>query len=396
MRLFWSFLTTAFVLSASAQAALPAITVERTVELRSGETLSQALNRAGISAREAHNFIQPLRKHVNMARFQPGQKIEISYTESAPRQVGEISSISFHTRNGTKTATASREGEKITAALKTRPLSKIKSVAVGRINGSLYMSAKRAGLPASLVPSFANIFAYEMDFTRDIQPGDTFKVVFEEIQDENGEFLRTGSILAAELNSKKITRTAFRFAQNGIAEYYDAKGSPKKKLLMRTPIEFARISSHFNPRRKHPVLGYTRAHKGTDFAAPTGTPIKASGSGVIERANRYGSFGNYIKIRHNGTYKTAYAHLHRFARGIRAGKRVKQGQIIGYVGTTGRSTGPHLHYEVHKHGRAINAMSAKIPAGNPLPKRQQIPFKRMVAEYQSKWHEAATQLASVE
>ncbi len=382
-----------FLLTSAANAALPPITVERTIELNKGETLSGALSRAGISMQEAHNFIVPLRKKVNMARFQPGQKIDISYTEATARKVGKINSIAFHT-SGDKTAKATRNGNKIIAQLKKRPLTNVKSVAVGQINGSLYLSAKRAGLPAALVPSFANLFAYELDFTRDIQPGNTFKVVFEEIQDENGEYLRTGNILAAELTARGKTRTAYRYKNNGLVDYYDAKGRTKKKLLLRTPLEFSRISSHFNPNRKHPVLGYTRAHRGTDFAAPRGTPIKASGSGKITYAGRKGSFGNYIRIKHNKTYQTAYAHLQKLARGIRKNKYVKQGQVIGYVGTTGRSTGPHLHYEVLKYGKQVNAMSTKLPTANPLPRRDQIKFKRMVAEYQGKW-DKATHLASL-
>lgn len=383
-----SLVTTACLfLCTAAHSALPPITVERTIELNKGETLSGALNRAGISMKEAHNFIVPLRKKVNMARFQPGQKIDLSYVEAGPRKVGKINSIAFHT-TGDRTAKAERKGNIITAKLKKRPLTNVKSVAVGQINGSLYLSAKRAGLPAALVPTFANLFAYELDFTRDIQPGNTFKVVYEEIQDENGEYLRTGNILAAELTAQKKTRSAFRYAENGVVDYYDENGRTKKKLLLRTPLEFTRISSHFNPNRKHPVLGYTRAHRGTDFAAPTGTPIKASGSGTIKYAGWKGSFGKYIKIQHNQTYATAYAHLHKLARGIRNGSRVTQGQVIGYVGTTGRSTGPHLHYEVHKNGSQVNPMATNLPTANPLNQREQIKFRRLVAEYQGKWENA--------
>ena len=384
-----------------AQEALPPIYIERTVAIEPRETLMDTLKRAGLSADQANQLIIPLSKEKNAAlrNLRPGQTVTLSYKEEAPQHVGAVLALNYHTV-ADKTAQVERSTTgAYLAKVVDRELSKKKGVAVGRIEGSLYHAAQKAGLPAALVPQFAELFSYELDFTRDIKPGDPFKVVYEEIRDEKtGEFLRTGAILAAELTAAGQTRSAYRFSDNGQVDYYAPDGTPKRKLLMRTPLETYRISSHFNLNRKHPVLGFTRAHRGTDFAAPVGTPIKASGDGVIERADYWGSFGNYIRIRHNNTYKTAYAHLHKFARGIRSGTRVKQGQIIGYVGNTGRSTGPHLHYEVHVNGKQVDPMRAKIPAGNPLNRAKKQTFLAMVDDYRKLWRaeEDAIRLAAAE
>jgi len=212
-------------------------------------------------------------------------------------------------------------------------------------------------------------------------------VVYEKILDEKGNYLRSGQVLAAELTTKGKTYDAYRTVENGWAEYYSSKGYNKKRTLLRTPLEFTRISSHYNLRRKHPILGYTRAHKGTDFAAPTGTPIKAAGDGVIEKASWYGGYGRYIRIRHDKKFKSAYAHLSRYARGIKAGKKVKQGQTIGYVGTSGRSSGPHLHYELLVYGKQVNAMKQKLPTGAKVKKKGLKAFNSMVSKYQKMWEE---------
>ncbi|WP_373090167.1 M23 family metallopeptidase, partial [Sneathiella sp.] len=211
------------------------------------------------------------------------------------------------------------------------------------------------------------IFSYDVDFQREIQPGDSFEVYFERFSDENGDILKDGAIHWASmtLSGKKISLYRFKTDDDGFTDYYDEQGRSVKKSLMRTPIDGARLTSGFG-KRKHPVLGYTKMHRGVDFGARRGTPIMAAGNGVIERASRYGSFGNYVLIRHNNEYETAYAHMKKFAKGIHKGSHVKQGQIIGYVGTTGRSTGPHLHYEVHKNNRQINPLSVKLPAGRKL------------------------------
>ena len=256
----------------------------------------------------------------------------------------------------------------MTAEKKTVPLTtRVMSIA-GQINGSLYLSAKHVGAPDEVIANLADAFAYDVDFQREIFGGDEFEAIFEVRYDDMGKLVSAGDILYARLKWRGRSREKgyYRFAEEGErADYFDATGQSAKRLLMKTPIDGARLSSGFGT-RKHPILGYARAHKGVDFAAPRGTPIKAAGDGVVERADVYGSFGNYVRIRHANSYETAYAHLNGFARGIRAGKRVRQGDIIGYVGTTGRSTGPHLHYEVHHRGGAVNPQNLKIATGKQL------------------------------
>ena len=219
-----------------------------------------------------------------------------------------------------------------------------------------------------MVANLADAFAYDVDFQREIFGGDEFEAIFEVRYDDRGKLVSAGDIMYARLKWRGLSREKgyYRFSEDGErGDFYDATGQSAKRLLMKTPIDGARLSSGFGT-RKHPILGYARAHKGVDFAAPRGTPIKAAGDGTVLRANRYGSFGNYVKIRHANGYETAYAHLNGFARGMRSGKRVRQGQVIGYVGTTGRSTGPHLHYEVHHNGSAVNPQRLKIATGKQL------------------------------
>ena len=240
----------------------------------------------------------------------------------------------------------------------------------GTISDNLYASMQRAGAPDAIIHALADVFAYDIDFQRDIFQGDRFEAIFEVIYDDEGNAVAGGDILYGELSWRggRVAKGYYRFAspeRDGEADFFDQSGQSARRLLMKTPIDGARLSSGFGLRR-HPILGYRKSHKGVDFAARRGTPIKATGDGTIERANRYGSFGNYVRIRHASGYKTAYAHLNGFARGIRAGKRVHQGDIIGYVGTTGRSTGPHLHYEVHLNGKAINPQTLKMALGTKL------------------------------
>lgn len=238
--------------------------------------------------------------------------------------------------------------------------------AQGSITTSLYVDALAAGATDRIVVELAGILAYAVDFQRSIRAGDRFDVVFERYLDADGDVVRTGDILYVVFAGRGDPLEYYRFeTADGQIAYFNGEGESAQRLLMMTPINGARLSSHFGMRR-HPVLGYSRNHYGTDFAAPRGTPIYAAGYGVVERANRFGSFGNFIRIRHSNGYATQYAHLNGFARGISAGARVQQGQVIGYVGTTGRSTGPHLHYEVEHNGTRVNPMSLDLPTGRTL------------------------------
>jgi len=252
------------------------------------------------------------------------------------------------------------------AEVTERSLERRDSYAQGRISTSLYDSAIAAKLPMDVLMKLIQVFSFDVDFQREVQPGDAFAVFYDAYHDEMGEPVRTGQIAWVSMTlSGKTLEYALYKPNSGFADYYDRRGQSVKKTLMRTPINGARLSSGFGKRR-HPVLGYTKVHRGVDFAAPRGVPIMAAGDGVIESIGRNGAYGKYVRIRHNSTYKTAYAHMSSFRRGLKRGVRVSQGSTIGYVGSTGRSTGPHLHYEVLKNGRQLNPMSVRLPAGDKL------------------------------
>ena len=233
------------------------------------------------------------------------------------------------------------------------------------IKNNLYSSAVESGIEPNIIIEFARIFGFEVDFQRDIRKGDWFEILYEKFEDDNNKVRDTGKIIYASMyvNGEEINLYNFNYKND--EEYYDIKGKSITKSLMKTPINGARLSSSFGM-RKHPILGYNKMHRGTDFAAPSGTPIMASGSGTITRARWCGGGGNCIKIKHNSTYETIYAHMKAFAKGIKEGKKVRQGQIIGYVGSTGLSTGPHLHYEVLVNGKKVNSQKLKLPSGKIL------------------------------
>ena len=233
----------------------------------------------------------------------------------------------------------------------------------GNINNNLYSAAIKAGIEPNVIVEFARIFGFEVDFQRDIRRGDKFELMFERFLDDRNKKIKTGKILYAylDVNNQKIK--LYRFGKKNNYDFYDEKGKSIRKALMKTPINGARLSSPFG-NRKHPILGFTKHHNGTDFAAPTGTPIMASGNGTVIKAGWCGNGGNCVRIRHNSSYTTGYGHLSKFA--TKTGRRVRQGQIIGYVGNTGMSTGPHLHYTVKYNGKFINSQKLKLPSGKIL------------------------------
>ncbi len=234
-----------------------------------------------------------------------------------------------------------------------------------KIKNNLYSSAIEVGIEPNIIVEFARIFGFEVDFQRDIRKGDWFEVLYEKFEDDNSIVKDTGKIIYASMFVNGNEINLYSFKDDSDLGFYDIKGKSIVKSLMKTPINGARLSSSYGM-RKHPILGYNKMHRGTDFAAPSGTPIMASGSGKITRARWCGGGGNCVKIKHNSTYETVYAHMKSFARGIKEGKRVKQGQIIGYVGSTGLSTGPHLHYEVIVNGKKVNSQKLKLPSGKIL------------------------------
>lgn len=345
------------------------IQVER--EVPRGGTLAGLLDDAGIDRVEAARAVSALNTVYDLRYLRAGERIRL-YVETLPDN-GEaeadvrLNGLSFRPDVERSITVARTWNDEYRARETIAQFDREMVRATGDITTSLYVDALNAGATDRVVVELAGVLAYAIDFQRSIQPGDEFDIVFERFVDEEGETARTGDILYARYEGRGEPKEFFRFeTPDGIIGYYSADGASAQRLLMLTPINGARLSSHFSRARRHPILGYTRRHNGTDFAAPRGTPVFAAGNGVVERANRYGSFGNYVRIRHANGYQTAYAHLNGFARGIRAGSRVSQGQVIAYVGTTGRSTGPHLHYEVHHNGTPVNPMTLDLPTGRQL------------------------------
>ena len=242
------------------------------------------------------------------------------------------------------------------------------------IKTNLYSAAVELGVEPNIIVEFARIFGFEVDFQRDIRNGDWFEILYEKFEDDNGKVRDTGKIIYASMYVNGEEINLYNFKYNNEEEYYDIKGKSITKSLMKTPINGARLSSSFGM-RKHPILGYNKMHRGTDFAAPSGTPIMASGSGTVTRARWCGGGGNCVKIKHNSTYETIYAHMKAFAKGIKEGRKVRQGQIIGYVGSTGLSTGPHLHYEVLVNGKKVNSQKLKLPSGKTLKGEERKQFE---------------------
>ena len=244
----------------------------------------------------------------------------------------------------------------------------------GKILQSLYKTAIDLNVQPNIIIEYARIYGFQVDFQRDIRKNDNFKIMYEVFEDEKGKIFETGNILFSDLKLSGVNNSLYYFDKKGSKGHYDENGKSVEKALMKTPINGARLSSSFGM-RKHPIDGFNKMHRGTDFAAPMGTPIMASGSGVITRARWCGGGGNCVKIKHNSTYETIYAHMKNFARGIKEGLRVKQGQIIGYVGSTGKSTGPHLHYEVVVNGKKVNSQKLKLPSGKILKSKERKIFE---------------------
>ena len=242
------------------------------------------------------------------------------------------------------------------------------------IDNSLYYDGSQAGVPDQILYQLAAIFGWDIDFALDIRKGDSFSIIFEEVQ-LDGEQIGYGDILIAQFNNRDRELTAVRYVDSqGQANYYTPEGTSMRKAFLRNPIDYFRISSRFNPNRKHPILNTIRAHRGTDYAAPTGTPIKAAGDGKVTFASRNGGYGNVVVIQHGQRYQTKYAHMSKFGRGVRVGRYVKQGQIIGYVGTTGASTGPHLHYEFLVDGVHRDSLRVKLPKAESIKSSEKAAF----------------------
>ena len=337
--------------------------VRQTGTLKSRQTLTDLVVSLGANHQDANSALQTLYSGdlLDARRLHPGLTAE-AYLDGE-----QLKALSIRAEaDRSLLITRSQAGNWEATALNARLTPSIHRIAAS-IDTSIYDTARRLGAGDQQVVDFANAFAYDVDFQREIHPGDQFEIVYETYVDERGTSVKSGDVIFASLNGQALSRDFYRFtpSDDQVPDYFDSKGESATKFLMKTPINGARLSSSFGKRR-HPISGYTRLHKGTDFAAPSGTPVFAAGHGVVVRASRYGGYGNYVKIKHANGYETAYAHLSRYGRGMKSGKRVRQGDIIGYVGSTGASTGPHLHYEVYIKGTPMNAMRLKLPTGRKL------------------------------
>ena len=332
-------------------------------KISNGETFDKILNSYSITSYEISQVKKELDLDYNLNNLKTNLDIKITIDESNNKKI--TSFILPISRTKKIQLTRSSETDLFTKKIIITNLNKRIIFKEGKILQSLYKAAIDLKIQPNIIVEFAGIYGFQVDFQRDIRKNDKFQIMYEVFEDDNGKIFETGNVIFADLKLSGVNNSLYYFGKKGSEGHYDKNGRSVKKALMKTPINGARLSSAFGM-RKHPIDGYNKMHKGTDFAAPMGTPIMASGSGIITRARWCGGGGNCVKIKHNSTYQTIYAHMKSFGRGIREGIRVKQGQIIGYVGSTGKSTGPHLHYEVVKNGKKINSQNLKLPSGKIL------------------------------
>ena len=330
--------------------------------IKKNDTIEKILKNYKIKSEDIKNISTKL-KAIKLSNIYAGRKLSLIYK----KQENKLNTVVNLIYPVTNTSSVEVRRSQNAFIIKENILQLYKKEVVVRnvIKNNLYSSAIDAGVEPNIIVEFARIYGFEVDFQRDIRKGDWFEIFYEKFEDDNNKVRDTGKIIYASMyvNGEEINLYNFKFKNE--EEYYDIKGKSITKSLMKTPINGARLSSAYGM-RKHPILGYNKMHRGTDFAALSGTPIMASGSGTITRARWCGGGGNCVKIKHNSTYETIYAHMKAFAKGVREGRKVKQGQIIGYVGSTGMSTGPHLHYEVIVNGKKVNSQRLKLPSGKTL------------------------------
>ena len=345
--------------------------IEYTVE--EGDNFESIINKIKLPKKEKKIFLETVKKNKEIRILRPSQKI---YFKIDKKDVFKI--VEFKIQINKKKEiqfVKDFNSKKFNSNIFEKELEKVITYKESKITNSLYQTAIDLKIKPNIIIEFARLYGFQVDFQRDIWKNDSFQIIYEEFYNEDGKIIETGNIIFANLSLQNEALKLYRheYEKNKI-DYFDENGKSMRKTLMKTPINGARLSSSFG-KRKHPILGFTKMHTGTDFAAPTGTPILASGDGIVTRAQWCGGGGNCVKIKHNRVYQTVYAHMSKFGRGIKKGTRVKQGQIIGYVGSTGLSTGPHLHYEVIENGRKINSQKLKLPSGKILKGNQRKIFE---------------------
>ena len=362
--------------------------IKELVTVEKGDTFISILNSMGLGYEEAHNLYKAFKKVYNPANIRIGQKILIGgLYDNELKKLIRLDEIVIQENNLKSYSLTQNENGAYEAKVNQEELITEVNSAHGSISGSLSKSMNSQGVPNKIIHEFVNIFSYSVDFKRDVRKGDKFEIIFENKITKDGKVASSGNILYASLQLRKEKVSLYRFTDSkGNTDYYTEKGLAMKKTLHKKPLSFqnARISSPFG-KRLHPIKKRWIIHWGVDYAAPKGTKIFAGGDGTVQVAKYNGGYGNYIKIRHNSEYSTAYGHMWKFAKGIRPGVRVKQGQVIGYVGSTGLSTGPHLHYEVIKNGKRVNPRTIRAATGNNLAGKDLKKFKSIVSNIKSSY-----------
>lgn len=355
-----------------AQAATPVTTeVEdpwQTFTIKAGDNLAYYFQQAGLTSKSLDEVMSVRQAH-HLKKIFPGQTLRINADNN-----GHLIALQFDVDPLTTLMVQRQENGSLIAKVEEKPIEKRVAFGGGQINDSLFLAAKHAKLDDALIMELANIFAYDIDFAQDIQPNDNFKVLYEEYF-VNGVKVGNGPIVAAEFTNNGKEYRAIRYTDSdGISSYFSPLGQSLKKAFIRTPVQYTRISSHFNLHRRHPVLHKIRAHRGVDYAAPTGTPVKAAGQGKIVFVGRKGGYGNTIVLQHGSKYTTLYGHLHRFSKNLKSGMPVKQGQVIGYVGSTGLASGPHLHFEFRINGVHHDPLKVALPQADGLTGKAKTQF----------------------
>ena len=380
------------VVTRAAIRALPqrqAVPKRKHLNVGPGQTLSTVFQKAGVGASETYKLIDIMKEQFDPRDLKVGQNVYFTFKPlDAEGSEYTLSEVTIDKTPITYVSLARGDNGSFNVRSGEKPVRKNVHAQAAQIEISLYGSAHKAGIPASVIGDAIYIYSWDVDFQRDIRRGDRLKVMYETLQTEDGVRVPGGDILYAELTVNGQPISAYRYeTADGNMDYYSQEGKSLRKALMMTPIDGARLSSGFGMRR-HPVLGYNKMHKGVDFAAPTGTPIYAAGDGTIDYIGTKGGYGKFIRLRHNSSLKTAYAHMSRFAKGMGTGTRVKQGQTIGYVGKTGRTTGAHLHYEVLKNGAQVNPRTLDMPQGDVLKGTELANFKKHVADLDRRYASA--------
>ena len=332
--------------------------------VKKNEKIISILKNYNINQKDIAKASKELKKFNKLRNLKSGVILEISVKRNIKKGL-QLESLVIPISKSINISLARNTENNFTSKKVVTQLFKKIVLSQGVIERSLYASAMKDNVNPNIIVEFARIYGFEIDFQRDIRKGDTFQILYEQFVDEDGEWYSNGKIIYAFMSVQNREIILYRYQTKKFYGYFNINGKSVEKALMKTPINGARLSSSFGM-RKHPILGYNKLHRGTDFAAPMGTPVMASGTGVITKASWCGGGGNCVKIKHNSTYQTVYAHLSNFGAGIKKGKKIRQGQIIGYVGSTGMSTGPHLHYEVIVNGKKVNSQKLNLPSGKIL------------------------------